>query len=337
MATITEVAQHAGVSIKTVSRVMNNYQHISSKTRERVEHSMQELQYSPSSIARQMRLGDTFSIGMLCGDPSSGYQARLNHAVLKACSDARRYLVVDLFDEKSSEWLSQVEAFLDRTKVKNLILVPPMCDSLELHALLEERGVNFVLISPSQSASSASAVTMDDRLAAKEITNHLIGLGHVRIGHIGGHPDHVASLLRRQGFEEALTMSGLCEANADLIETGRFRFRVALDLADKMLTCENPPSAIFAANDEMAAAVVMTANRLGLRVPEDLSVAGFDDAPISQTIWPELTTIAQPFDAIAADAIRCLAANRDGSKEVSQTLVLPHKLLVRASTASRKR
>lgn len=332
MATITEVAKHAGVSIKTVSRVMNNYQHISVKTRDRVEQAMQDLSYTPSSVARQMRMGDTLSIGMLYGDPSSGYQARLNHAVLKACSDARRYLAVELFDEKSSDWLPQVKAFLDRTKVANMILVPPMCDSSDLHQLLLERNVNFVLISPSRPVSGASSITMDDRLAAKEMTNHFIDLGHSRIGYIGGHPDHIASILRRQGFEEALNKAGLLELNSDLLEIGRFRFKLALDCADKMLTQDNRPTAVFAANDEMAAAVVMTANRLGLSVPEDLSVGGFDNTPISQTIWPELTTIAQPFEAIATEAVRFLSENQVSGDSVSQTKILPHELLVRAST-----
>jgi len=331
MTTITEVAKHAGVSVKTVSRVMNNYEHISAKTREKVERSIQELSYAPNSLARQLRLGDSLSIGMLYGDPSSGYQARLNHAVLKACSDARRYLAVELFDEKDRDWSKQVEAFLDRTKVKNLILVPPMCDSTDLHVLLKEKGVNFVLISPSRPVSGASSITMDDRLAAKEMVSHFIGLGHKRIGHISGHPDHVATLLRRQGYEEALSKAGLPVVDS-YIRSGRFRFKHALECAEQLLTMEERPTAIFAANDEMAAAVVMVANRLGLNVPEDLSVAGFDNTPISQTIWPELTTVAQPFDDIAREAVKLVSVIRGNSQPTSETLILRHQLLLRAST-----
>ncbi len=332
MATITEVAERAGVSIKTVSRVMNNYEHISPRTREKVQQAMRELNYAPSSVARQLRTGDNRSIGMLYGDPSSGYQARLNHAVLKACSDARRYLAVELFDEVSSEWRPQVEAFLDRTKVKNLILVPPMCDSSELHDLLSERGVQFALISPSRAVSGASSIAMDDRLAAMEMTQHLIGLGHKRIGHIGGDEAHVATLLRRQGYEEALTRGLLGRPERSLVESGGFSFKEALDCADRMLTSDNRPTAIFAANDEMAAAVVMTANRLGLSVPGDLSVAGFDDTPISQTIWPELTTVAQPFEAIAREAVKMIDEGAGNASGISSTRVLPHKLVIREST-----
>jgi len=333
MATITEVAELAGVSVKTVSRVMNDYEHVSARTREKVQRAMSELSYAPSSIARQMRLGDSLSIGMLYGDPSSGYQARLNHAVLKACSDTRRYLAVELFDEKSAEWQKQIEDFLDRTKVQNMIVVPPMCDSSEFHDLLKERGVRSVLISPSSPVSGATSIAMDDRLAAKEMVNHFIDLGHKRIGHISGRPDHVATLLRRQGYEEALQRAGL-EIRDDYLESGRFRFRHALACADKMLSLKDRPTAIFAANDEMAAAVVMTANRLGLRVPEDLSVAGFDDTPIAQTIWPALTTVAQPFEEIARAAVDSLQNYKDEASQMSETLILNHQIIIRASTGS---
>lgn len=331
MATITEVAQRAGVSVKTVSRVMNNYQHISARTREKVEDAMRDLDYAPSSIARQLKLGGSLSIGMLYGDPSSGYQSRLNHAVLKACSDARRYLAVELFDEKSTEWLTQVEAFLDRTKVQNLILVPPMCDSADLHGLLKERRVNFVLISPSSPAPGVSSIAINDRRAARQIVSHIIELGHTKIGHICGRPDHVATLLRRQGYEEALQQADL-SVREDYVLPGRFRFKIAVECAEKLLTLEEPPTAIFADNDEMAAAVVMTANRLGLRVPEDLSVAGFDDTPIAQTIWPELTTIAQPFEAMAEAAVESMRTPQSNDQAISRTLILEHRLIVRGST-----
>lgn len=334
MATIVEVAELAGVSVKTVSRVMNDYEHVSQKTRSRVVKAMADLNYSPSSIARQMRLGNTLSIGMLYGDPSSGYQARLNYHVLKACAEAQRYLVVELFDEGSKHWRQQVEAFLDRTKVRNLILVPPMCDSPDLHMVLRDRGINFVLISPSRPVPGAVSVTMDDRKAAEEITRHMIDLGHTRLGHIAGDPDHVAARHRRQGFADALQKAGLYNDGDRLVESGRFRFRHAMVCAERMLSRSDRPTAIFAANDEMAAAVIMVANKLGIRVPEDLSVAGHDDTPIARTIWPDLTTIAQPFEEIAKAVVGASGTNRQRGSQVSETEILPYSLIVRSSTSS---
>lgn len=332
MATITEVAKRAGVSVKTVSRVMNNYTHISPRTREKVESAMAELSYAPSLVARQMRLGDSTSIGMLYGDPSSGYQARLNHAVLKACSDSQRYLAVEYFDEKNVDWRGQVEAFLDRTNVNNLILVPPMCDSSDIHELLKDRGVQFVLISASRPVSGVISLAIDERKAAMEMTQHLVELGHRHIGHISGHPDHVATLLRRLGFEEAMMRAGLATPGTMKVESGRFRFRGAMECAERMLDAKDRPTAIFAANDEMASAVLMTANRLGLRVPEDLSIAGFDDTPIARVIWPDLTTIAQPFQDVAEAAVNAIRLSRTGNLDVSQTQILPHQLIIRSST-----
>lgn len=331
MATINEVAELAKVSVKTVSRVLNNYEHISDKTRKKVEKAMEALNYAPSSIARQMRTGDSLSIGMLYGDPSSGYQARLNHAVLKACSDARRYLAVEYFDESNPKWRQQVEAFLDRTQVRNMILVPPMCDASDLHQLLKERDIRFVLISPSSPLSGASSIYIDERAAAMELTKHLLDLGHRRIGHITGDEGHVATLLRRQGYQAAMERYTDAEIDESLIISGRFKFKDALECARRLLEREDRPTAIFAANDEMAAAVIMVANRLGLDVPGDLSVAGFDNTHISEIMWPALTTIAQPFEQIGTEAVRLVSGAEADSNE-SITKVLPHKLLVRAST-----
>ena len=180
MATIQDVARKAQVSVKTVSRVMNQYEHISEKTRAKVEKAMHDLNYAPSPIARQMRLGDNLSIGVLFGDPSSGYQSQLNHSLLKACSGEHRYLAVELFEESSPDWCGQVSHFLDRSKVSNLVLVPPICDSPEVHALLRERKVRFVLISPSQPVSGASAVAMDDRTTDPQPVFHGGSVGVTR-------------------------------------------------------------------------------------------------------------------------------------------------------------
>lgn len=334
MATISEVAEKAGVSIKTVSRVMNGYTHVSQKTRQKVEDAMSALDYAPSAIARQMRTGDTQSIGMLFGFPSSGYQSEFNHSMLRACAEVGRYLAVELFDEKSQPWTDQVESFLERTKVRSLVLLPPMCDSTALHKVLRERGIHFVLISPSRVVSGASSVQMDDRLAAAEITNHLISLGHKRIGHIAGHEDHIVTTLRRLGYQDAMSAAGLASDDPALIAEGRFRFKQALDEAQLMLEQPDRPTAIFAANDQMAVAVIMAAHKLGLRVPEDLSVVGYDDTPMAQLIWPMLTTIAQPYDEIARAAVQVLQTANGPTGVAPSSIVLPHKLVIRDSASS---
>lgn len=332
MATIQDVAKRAQVSVKTVSRVMNRFEHISERTRKRVEAAMAELNYAPSAIARQMRMGDSLSIGVLLADPSSGYQSQLNHSLLKACSRAHRYLAVELFDEDNPDWAGQVAQFLDRSRVANMILVPPICDSNAVHDLLRARGVRFVLVSPSRPVAGASAVAMDDRRAAREVTDHLTGLGHRRIAHIMGRDEHVVTLLRRLGYQDGVQAAGLTGACEGLVVRGNFAFRDALACTEDLLSRESPPTAIFAANDTMAVAVMMTAHKMGFRVPDDLSVAGFDDTAMGRALWPPLTTVAQPFDGLSETAIDLLSDTRTAPDNSSQFHILPHTLFTRGST-----
>jgi LacI family transcriptional regulator len=335
MATIFDVAELAGVSIKTVSRVMNEEPSVRPRTRERVLAAIRELDYKPSSAARELRSGRSRSIGMLFGDPSSGFQSRLHHAALQACNNAGYFLAAGLFNEEADDWEEQVRAFLARTRVESMILVPPLCGSTVLHDHLAGKGIAFALISPSRPVPGAYSICMDDRGAAREITNHLIALGHRRIGHITGPPNHVATRLRREGFEDALVSNGIALPGNDWVQPGLFRFKEALQCAERMLTGSRRPTAIFAANDEMAAAVCFTANRLGLRVPDDLSVAGFDDVAIATTIWPPLTTIAQPYDAMADAAVHRLtqSPSRVEQNDDQKLIVLDYEFRPRSSTA----
>jgi len=336
MANIFDVAEKAGVSVKTVSRVMNNAEKVRESTRERVEQAMAELDYSPSHAARELRSARSRSIGMLFGDPGSGFQARFHHSALKACDKVGYFLAGGLFDETSPDWDRQLSAFLARTRVRNMILVPPLSGASALHERLEERGVAYVLVSPARSTSQAPAVRMDDFAAAQEVTRHLLKLGHRRIGHISGAPDHVSSTLRQEGFVAALREQEGAEIRADWIRCGMFAFEHTLKAAEDLLGSADRPTAIFASNDEMAAAVYFTANRLGLRVPQDLSVVGFDDVAIARTIWPTLTTIAQPYDAMSEAAVNYLVDldSGKGGAAASRTITLDYEFKIRKSTAA---
>lgn len=328
MPTIRDVAREAGVSVKTVSRVLRGETNVRSKTRERVHATISRLNYAPSAMARHLSSFEVSGIGMLYGDPSSGYQARLNHSMLKACSDAQRYLAVELFDERSTAWVEQLERFLDRTKVKYMVLVPPMCDSLELHDVLRRRKIQFVLISPSRPVSGAKVITMDDRLAGYEATKYLINKGHRRIAHIAGHEKHVVTFLRRNGYEDAMSEAGIDIDVNSYVKNGRFRFKEAMSCAEEILALPNPPTAIFAANDHMAVAVMMVAQKRGLRIPEDISIIGFDNTQIAESVWPSLTTIGQPYDDISKMAVSLLNAH---SNDEGGSLVMPHNLIERES------
>ena len=268
---------------------------------------------------------------MLFGDPSSGFQSRFHHAALQACDEVGYFLAAGLFDERADDWDKQLSAFLARTRVKNMILVPPLCGSTVLHNQLIEHGVSFVLISPTHPVDGVPSISMDDFQAAQEITAHLLGLGHRRIGHISGDADHIATKRRREGYQAALAAVPDAVLEDELIQPGGFSFDEALGVAEAMLSGPNRPTAIFASNDEMAAAVYFVANRLDLRVPEDLSVVGFDDIPLARTIWPPLTTVAQPYEAMTREAVRKLAKAEGKAGPVDVTL--GYELKIRQSTA----
>jgi len=339
MATIMDVAARAGVSIKTVSRVLNEHENVSAETRERVHDAMRALNYRPSDAARQLRGQAPANVGVLLEDPSGGYQSRFHQALLEACLQAGRYLCVELFEGPVAGWEERLQLFLERTRIGEMILLPPLCDFAPLKRLLREHGVGCVLISPSSPDPNNPSVVMDDRTAAFELTDKLIELGHRRIGHIVGDPDHVASGLRRAGFLDAFVARGLPRPDPSLIVQGDFRFKKGRDAAESLLKSPNPPTAIFAANDDTAAAVCMVAHSLGLHIPNDLSVAGFDDSPIASAIWPSLTTIRQPFTAMAASAVKALILGPQHAQEGRsvRTYLERHELVLRESTGPARR
>lgn len=335
MGRIVDIAERAGVSAKTVSRLLNGHPNIAARTRRRIEDAIRELNYEPRSTAQGAAAGSNRSIGVFFGDPDAGYQVSVYRALLQACHAANHCLTVEQFDETRPDWGAQVTAFLDRSHVDKIVLVPPLCDSFEIQSILNARKVRYVLISPSRPVSGALAIVVDDRLAALEMTQHLLGLGHERIGFLAGRPGHVATLLRRQGFEEAYAVAGLSGPDPDLIRPADFSFKAALREAQTLLERDDRPTAIFACNDQMAAAVLFVANHLGLTVPRDLSVAGFDDSQISRTVWPELTTVSQSYDLIAELAVAHVSGSRPDAQESSfnnSVRVAPHHLVVRGST-----
>ena len=181
-----------------------------------------------------------------------------------------------------------------------------------------------------------SAVSVDDRQASYEMTRHLIALGHTRIGFIKGNPNQSASARRFEGYAQALAEGGL-GLEDELIAQGFFTYRSGLDAAEQIMSLSEPPTAIFASNDDMAAATVAIAHRSGLDVPGDLTVCGFDDTSLATTIWPELTTIRQPVSEMSRAAVellvRQLKGRRGGAVE-AEHVVMDHALIRRQSDAA---
>ncbi len=338
MSTIYDVAEVAGVSAKTVSRVVNDDKAVKASTREKVLAVMAQLDYRPNAQARSLRLGSKASIGLLLEDPTSGYQGRFHHAMLTACMESHKYLAVELYEHGMADWQAYLDRFITDAGIKDMILLPTLCDFGPLKSFLKSRNINCVLISPSTPDSHYASVAMDDRLAARDVVDYLLQLGHTKIAHIAGHPDHAASILRRNGFYEAFDAASLPRPPAAYVDTGFFSFKSGFEAAERLLSLKDRPTAIFACNDEMAAATCSVAHKMGLRIPEDIAIIGFDDAPISSAVWPALTTVRQPYLEMARRSIQILDAAGDTLTASDRQVrhIIDHEIIVRETTPTPK-
>ncbi|MFC3440962.1 LacI family DNA-binding transcriptional regulator [Sphingobium rhizovicinum] len=331
--TINDVARHAGVSPMTVSRVINGEQVVRAATREKVEAAIAALNYAPSAAARTLAGGEETRVGLLYSNPSSSYLSEFLVGSLDQATRSSVDLVVEKWDDDTS--VDAVVAHLQRGRIDGVILPPPLCDLPELVDALDRAGIPAVAVATGRAPADLAAVSIDDRHAAYEMTRHLIALGHDRIGFIKGNPNQSASSRRFEGYVAALREAGL-PVQDELIAQGFFTYRSGLDAAEQILSLIDPPTAIFASNDDMAAATVAIAHRTGLDVPGDLTVCGFDDTSLATTIWPELTTIRQPISAMARAAVEVLVRQLKGrrSSDAAEHLVLDYELIRRQSDAA---
>ena len=337
-ATINDVAKKAGVSIKTVSRVVNREANVREKTREKVMSAINALDYRPNQAARGLAGNRSYLMGLLYDNPSPSYLANLQAGVLGACSAAGYGLALCPVSFAAADMDATVEAWLKHTGVDGVILTPPLSDSMPLLARLQALGVPAVVVSSpgAKGAVAVPAVMIDEEEAARQVTAHLIEAGHKTIGFIKGHPDHYASAHRYAGFLAAMGEAGLTPEPAH-IKGGRFDFASGETAGDALLAMRGRPTAIFASNDDMAAGVMHVAHRLGLDIPRDLAVVGFDDTPLSRQIWPTLTTIRQPIRQIGERAAEILMARLGGSKKTEGSALhqLDFELKVRGSSAAK--
>jgi LacI family transcriptional regulator len=331
--TIKDVAARAGVSPKTVSRVINGEDHVRPEVREVVQRVVAELDYRPNAFARSLSSSRSYLLGLFIDDPVSGYAADVQHGALMRCRERSYHLVVEPVDLARAHWADQVRDSIAALRLDGAIIAPPICDEAELTSIFAEAGLPFVLMAPSVELTSSGSVRMDDRSAAREMTDYLLGLGHRHIGFVQGPVAHSASARREEGFREAMAHAGL-PVDESAVLRGDFTFRSGLELGEAMLRAAARPTAIFAGNDDMALGVLITAMKLGITVPEELSISGFDDAASSRAAWPQLTTIRQPKAEMAASAVDILV-NPHFRKDVASAdyhLMLAHELIVRGST-----
>jgi len=274
-------------------------------------------------------------VGFFCDIPmvGSGYFGMLQMGIMTRCRKARCELVIKAFDLKDPDIPEQVHTLLERTPMLGVILTEPMCDMLDVKGLLAREGVPVVRIAPHTEDGDTYDICHDNLQAAVDMTNYLIGLGHKRIGFVKGPADHGDANARFAGFRKAMEDAGL-PVLEELCADGNFEYSSGLIAGEKLLAVVPPPTAIFACNDEMAVAVLATAQRMGIKIPEELSLAGFDDAPLARTVWPELTTCRQKMELmgyLAADFLINPPTSREAHSRPQQ-----HELVIRQSTARLK-
>ncbi|UYY79538.1 LacI family DNA-binding transcriptional regulator [Sphingomonas sp. R1] len=331
--TLKDVAVRAGVSPKTVSRVINGEAYVRPEVREAVQRVVDELGYRPNAFARELSSSRSFLLGLYFDDPASTYAADLQRGALAQCRSLSYHLVVEQVTRDRPGWLAECEASLRSMRLGGAILTPPLCDWPELLDLFARMEVPVVRISPGDFPLRTAAIDMDECGAARELTEALIALGHRAIGFIQGNPEHHAAARRLEGFRAAMAAAGL-DVPPERALQGDFTFRSGLEAGERLLAQPQRPSAIFAANDEMALGVLVAAMRAGIAVPEQLSIAGFDDAAIARMAWPPLSTVRQPHVEMAAAAVDLLdgIARRDDGTTAHRSRRLPYTLVLRESS-----
>jgi LacI family transcriptional regulator len=334
--TIEDVAIAAGVSAMTVSRVINGEKNVRDTTRAAVQEAISKLNYSPNSAARSLAAGEATHIGMLYANPSAAYLSQFLVGALEGARRAGCHLVLEACESESADEQADATRRFLTTNVEGVILPPPLSESQPVLNELDVAGIPVVTVAMGRPRPNALNVRIDDFAAAREMTRHLLDLGHRHIALIKGHPNHIASHERAGGFRAALEEYGI-DSGAAPIEQGYFTFRSGLIAAERLLARAERPTAIFASNDDMAAAAVSVCHRQGLTVPGDVSVVGFDDTSPATTVWPELTTVKQPISQMAEAALELLLADlrrrRSGQPTEAAERVLEHSMIIRESSA----
>lgn len=330
-ATIIDVAAKAGVSAMTVSRVINGRSGVSAATREAVEQAIAELSYVPNVAARSLVTSAELRIGVVYSNPSAAFMSELLTGVFEEASIHGARLVL----LKGEGGRPPAEAELARfaaSGLSGILLAPPLGEAPVVMRTLGRAGVPIAAIG-AYHVPGATCVRIDDRRAAYEMTRHLLDLGHRRFGFVVGNPDQAASAERRAGMEDAVR--DVADAAVQLVQ-GDFSYASGLAAGEELLDGPAPPTAVFASNDDMAAAIVSVAHRRQLDVPRQLTVVGFDDTTAAVTLWPPLTTVHQPVRRLAAEALALVATEARGAPKTRarRDRVLEHEIVKRSSTGA---
>lgn len=337
-ATLEDVAALAGVSIKTVSRVVNKEPNVSAVTLEKVSAAISALNYRPNLSARNLASQRSHLIGLVYDDPSAyelpsaGYIIEMQEGALKACKQENYDLLIHPCNPRDKRLSKDLQALVEHARPDGIILAAPLSNMPKVVHLIEQTGTELVCLSPGSSDGGFSTISTNDEEVSALMTVYLHSLGHRQIGFITGNPGHKAVAKRFSGYKQGLKQCGLSFSKS-LVMAGDNSIGSGEICGEKFLARKTPPTAIFAANDDMAVGVMRSAERLGLTIPEDISIAGFDDIALARQVYPALTTVSQPLATMTERACRLLIqAAKNPAGSITREII-PGRLEIRETTA----
>ena len=332
--TINDVARVAAVSKKTVSRVINQSPFVREETRVRVNAVIADLGFTPDAQARGLAFRRSFLVGLIYDNPSPNYVVNMQQGVLDALRGSGLELVVHPCVRTSDTLVADIRAFVERQKLFGVILPPSMSEDERVIDVLRDLDCPYVRIASVSLDEPGSMLVTNDHLGAAEAGRHLADLGHTRIGFISGPALFRSSAVRGGGFREGLADRGLT-LDDRYVAVGAYTFESGVEAAKTLLALDPRPTAIFTGNDEMALGVFKVARDLGLEIPGDLSVVGYDDLPMASRVWPNLTSVRLPIRDMGRMAAEKLLAPMRGldPAKLTQPEVRP-SLVVRDSARS---
>lgn len=322
-ATINDIARIAGVSKKTVSRIINRSPLVRDDTRDKVLALMQEVGYMPDPQARGLAFRRSFLIGLVYDNPNAQYIVNFLNGALDTLRGSGFELVVHPCDSRSEQFIDGVRAFVQQQKLFGVILLSPLSDNQSLADALCAIDCRFVRIAAVQLDGNSPMIVSNDRSATAEVADYLDRLGHREIGLIAGPRTYRSAHERNGGFLDALAKRGI-HLPAHRIFEGGYTFESGVAGAEHLLAQEPRPTAIFACNDEMAAGAYKAVFRRGLRIPQDISIVGYDDSPLASRLWPPLTTVRLAIRDMGRNAARMLIEDRDSKGNAATLVVTPH-------------
>jgi LacI family transcriptional regulator len=327
--TIAQVAEDAGISAMTASNVLNDKPGVSEQTRRRVLEAAERLGYQPNISARNLKGGRSGLIGVMTLDLTSQYCLEIVRGIADELAGAERELLINATYQDAARESDRI-GFLSRGLVDGVLMVAPVLEE-ETVELLHRKHLPCVVIDPRRLDTALPRVSVDNYHGTRRGTEHLIDLGHRRIGYIRGEPDMDSTGIRFQGFKDALRLAGI-EADDLLVAECDFSYKHGFQVASALIA-EHRPTAIVAGADLMALGALDAARALGLNVPAEFSVVGFDDLPQAAQSFPGLTTVRQPLHDMGQIAARALLSLLSGQELLPDHMQLPTELIVRKSTA----